>query len=287
MRPGGRAYAYGVRVLSHRNSVSRSLGLTLAVLASQGCVGVDIPEGPEMDELEASYVDPRGTLPHDDVEALMTGVQAGYSQVEAMGGLDIISSSLEPVSNSLEEVPSEKPKVAERIEISGYTEVTRLCPGDGGSSSAGSDGGKLTYNLTIKKNALQEVLWGEFEDCGLDEGSGPARLNGSWSLSLGQPQSIGELGLNWLLFSLDGTLESDDETVPLVRSYRLSPDGTVELSFPAENGDVVFGFQLEQARAFVRTSSDSYCCDFEAKECFAVVGEDCDSADAGGERITW
>jgi hypothetical protein len=71
------------------------------------------------------------------------------------------------------------------------------------------------------------------------------------------------------LYSFEGTVGTDGRDAQLKLDFRVYADGTREIRFPGEGGDVIVGLDANQ-REILRDSVDSWACEIEQLSCTSL-----------------
>jgi hypothetical protein len=253
------------------------------------CNGVDIPEGPDLAPLWNSYEDPQGQLSDDDVKLIMTAAQVAFAQIEALGRLSITTDKIQPTIEQLKGTTTPEVKAGAKLRLTGFSDVTQICPGLEKKPTKDADNGSAYFTLTIQENLLQPVLWGTFDNCEMYNLGNAGTLDGTWGLTLGKAMSLEDFEITTWLMTLQGTWQTDQLSNPvkLDLDFRVSDQKEVQIRIPAEGGDVIFSFGETLNQAGLQTVTDSFCCYFDDQECFSADSGTCEGSHGGGTRINW
>jgi hypothetical protein len=278
----------------------RGAPLALPLLA---CSGLNLPQGPQLADLDAAYDNPEGLVDDETIAAVAALALSRLDAILGLGRLDFVTESLTEVSEVVKETVRDDGDTHFRIKA--VTSVEKVCPGepgDGGMGGVGgADNGLLTYTMRIEKSGILDTVWGEFESCRFpDPGEifpGASHLprmagsivtyDGSMDIYLGGNLQLAELEFRRFLFRLDGTLELGSTTVDVALDFRLQEDGRTEIRVPAEDGDVVFSFRPKSALVGLEAGDGSYCCDFGERACALANGNDCQDLQLEDRVLRW
>lgn len=262
------------------------------------CARLELPEGPDLDELEADYDDPQGVVEDATMEAVADVAVRHFDAILALGQLDFVIESLDEVAEVVKEAA--RGEADTPIRISALTSVDKICPGDADDDPNPEDG-QLEYTLRIKENAVLDTIWGRFQNCRfVDPGEifpgvselprAPGALvtyDGSMDIHLGGVLHLAELALETFLFRMDGHLQFQNETVDVALDFRVHRDSRTDVRVPAAGGDVIFAFRPQGRTVGLETGAGSYCCDFSERACVRSTGNDCEDLLVGDRVLRW
>ncbi len=253
-----------------------------------GCSGADVTEGPDLDSLYRVYQNPTGTLPEEELEALIEQAQVAAAEVNALGGFEVVIQSLKPVANSISQSAGSGSANGElRFLLSGMGDIEKVCPGSAESPTQDAENGSLHYQLSLRDSFILKTIWGSFEQCQFYAGGQGGTLDATWAISLGTNELITEFEVEAVLVQLEGTLALKDSQISFDRDFVVNRDKTIEVRVPVLDGDVICSTDAAMDEVSIRTMDGAFCCVLSDQECYALEGDTCESQDAGGKRITW
>lgn len=254
-----------------------------------GCAGEEITEGPDLDSVLAIYQNPTGSLPEEELEALIEQALAADAMVRAIGGLDIVVQSLKPVADSISQAGGSETtkKLKLRFLLSGMGAVEQVCPGLSASPTVDPENGAVNYQVSLRDNFILKTIWGTFEQCQLHSDGQGGTLDATWALSLGTNKLISQFEFEAILVQIQGTLALPESQISIDRDFVVQRDKTIEVRIAVSDGDVVCSSDRGMDRISIRTNSGAFCCVVSDQECYALEGNTCESQDAGGKRISW
>jgi hypothetical protein len=253
------------------------------VWVSVGCSSLEIPRGPNLEEVAEQYDSPEGQLPENEMELFTSAVEVVIETIETLGNLEFVVQTLEEVGKTIRN--ASKSDNDSFFKITGVSEVESICPGFGDLDATDPGNGTLDFTITFERSFVDEVIWGQFTDCRFQKAGLDVTLNSTMDLFLGEPEPLDRLRLDYLLFRLDGEYTLNGTTDSLGLDFRLRNDA-IEFRVPAVDGDVIVALKEGLEAVSVRAENSSYCCNFDERFCEGLVGNSCDSP-TDGTRISW
>ncbi len=264
----------------------RTAPLILAALLAGSLFGcrteIEIPRGPVLKELSDRYEDPDGAILSETMAEIAERALSELAAWDNLGHLGFVIDTIEGVGQAVKRAGG----AGEGISISGVTYVDNVCPGFSGEAE-NPDNGHLRMTLTLRDSFVEEVVWGDFTDCKMNFSGIDVKLTSTLDLYLGGPVPLSRLNFDSVLVRAAGEVEIDGEVLEFDESARIIEGDFFEILVPSGGGDIVVGFQDDLTAVSVRTSTGAFCCDFEARFCDGVDGQDCAAPVASGTRFLW
>lgn len=242
-----------------------------------------------MDSLYAIYENPTGTLPAEELATLIEQAQLAHAEAESVGALDFVVDTIKPVADSISEAAGAGPGTGRKLRflLSGKGDVEQICPGLMASPTKDLENGSVRYQVALRDNFVLKTIWGTFDQCQFHAGGRGVTFDGTWALSLGTNQLVTTLQVENVLVKVEGTLTGSMAGTSIERDFLVNRNGTIGIRVPVADGDVICASDEEKGRVSVRTRDGAFCCILSDQECYALEGDTCESADAGGKRISW
>lgn len=243
-----------------------------------------VPEGPDLTALERSYTNPSGTLDEDNVGLLAETGAAAIQRVRSLGNLDFVVDALDSVTSAIQNFSE---STQDEFEIDIVSDSRTACPGYRGASIHDETNGSLRFTLALEDSVVRPSLWGKFIDCRLEPGDSKIELDADVSVLIEGERALSDLDVTGYLFSIDGLVRFDGNVWRDGIDFRVLRDDAVEISVPSTDGNLILRLGETDDQTVVRTRALSYCCHFEARRCFEVSRDSCDSPVASGEELEW
>ncbi|MCH2110815.1 MAG: hypothetical protein MK135_15970, partial [Polyangiaceae bacterium] len=243
---------------------------TTTLILGYGCKSaLDVPDGPNLSALRATYDSPPGIIAEDILEEVTSAAQDARREVENLTSLEFF---LESIATSTEDLTNLSKDLSRNVDLRGISDVVSTCPGVEEDSEFSFDerrtrNGTIDYALLFEDSQLKPSIRSRFSSCQFFHQEAPVQTEGVVLIGFRGDLNLRNLEIKSFLFDMafDYTYLEPENTTPLDSedtNYQIDfeyyLDGTLDIGVPAQGGDVIFRFGVDFDQAGLRTADGSF-----------------------------